>query len=119
MFIASVDPVNVVYEKQAAYYAMVLMEEVLSSEENKLVLLHCGLGEEPSPMSFYKLAKFFHTTESAAKNSFRNAIEKTRSAIPGSMLENWILSYRTVYRPDRKLKIQIEIKKEIPNLKVS
>jgi len=71
-----------------------LMEEELLKEERNIIYLHCGIGVE-SPMGFSEITSYlrFDSLEST-KLYYNKAIQKTRSAIPGSELEALIAGYR-------------------------
>ena len=71
-----------------------LMEEELLKEERNIIYLHCGIGVG-SPMGFSEITSYlrFDSLEST-KLYYNKAIQKTRSAIPGSELEALIAGYR-------------------------
>ena len=102
MTLSDYNPTGIIYHKSAVRYLRELMHANLSPLEEQLVLLHCGMEAARCPMSFAALAELFHLDSAGeAETRYREAIAKTREAIPGSALENWLLSYQMAYHPER------------------
>ena len=68
-----------------------LMRTALQVEERRALLLRCGFGQ-PRPLRFGEIAGLLClTSPQAARSCYLHAIEKTRSAIPGSELERYLI----------------------------
>ena len=97
MFV-SLDPVRAVHTKYAYAYAVELLLTQLTHTERQVVYLHCGLVGNGKPIGFPKIAEWFSLgSPFEAERIYVEAIVKIRCAIPGSALENWIVSYRRAY----------------------
>ncbi len=96
------DPRVVVYRKYTLKYVRELMGEALNPAEETAVLLHCGI-LTGDPVSFSEIAELLKLySAERAEEVYDRAVRKTRKAIPGSKLENWLIGYRVAYYPQRK-----------------
>ena len=101
MILTDHNPTGIIYHKYTVRYLLELMHLTLSPLEKRLVLLHCGMETGSRPVSFAKLAEVFHLSSAGeAEAIYRQAIARTREAIPGSALENWLVSYQMAYHPE-------------------
>ncbi len=108
------DPRELVYRKYVLKYVQELMGEALNPVEETAVLLHCGI-LTGDPVSFSKIAKLLKLySAEGAEELYDQAVRKTREAIPGSKLENWLIGYRATYYPQRKNFIYIGSDMPIP-----
>ncbi len=75
------------------HHLAVLMRRVLSANERRALLLHCGVGVE-YPQQFDQIAlQLALPSPQAAQASCQAAVQKTRAAIPGSRLERYLARY--------------------------
>jgi hypothetical protein len=96
MFMPNYKSIQYVYRGCVLHHLIRLMKDKLLPKESQLILLHCGVGVA-APMEFEKLAVYFQLdTPEITEQYYNEAIQKTRAAIPGSELENWIASYEPV-----------------------
>jgi|GEM_PF-1524995 len=108
------DPRALVYRKYALKYVQELMGEALNPAEETAVLLHCGI-LTGDPVNFSEIAKLLQLySAERAEELYCQAVRKTRMAIPGSWLENWLIGYRVAYYPQRKGIIHIDPDMPIP-----
>lgn len=108
------DPSALVYQKYTLEYLRELMSGVLSAAEEMAVLLHCGI-HTGDPVSFSEIAKLLPLySAERAEALYCQAVRKTRAAIPGSKLENWLIGYQTAYYPQRKADVRIDPDAPVP-----
>lgn len=108
------DPRALVYRKYALKYVQELMGETLNPTEETAVLLHCGI-LTGDPVSFSEIAKLLQLySAERAEELYNRAVRKTREAIPGSKLENWLIGYRVTYYPQRRDSIYIDPDGDVP-----
>lgn len=114
MIIITEDPRASVYRKYVLEYLRELMSETLSPAEETAVLLHCGI-YTGAPVGFSKIAKLLQLySAERAEELYCRAVRKTRAAIPGSRLENWLIGYRMTYYPRRRDNIYIDPDMPVP-----
>ena len=102
MTIISPNPIRETHVKYVLRYLRELMQTTLTPVEDQLVMLHCGMYTRGKPVNFAGLARVFRLgSPQAAQALYRQAVRKTRAAIPGSALENWIACYHLAYYPNR------------------
>lgn len=107
--------VHSTHVKQVILCLLKLMQEHLPPVENQIVLLHCGMSAYGRPVDFSALAQMFQLASAGeAEAIYRAAVIKTRLAIPGSPLENWIVSYRMAYYPNRDPSLRVEPNMPVP-----
>lgn len=115
MMLIPQSPRTAVHEKYVMQYLRALMKATLTYTENQVVLLHCGLCTG-DPVSFLEIARtLWLASEKEAQQIYYQAVRKTREAIPGSTLENWIISYRLAYYPHREAAVYIDPRAPIPD----
>ena len=108
------DPRALVYRKYALEYVRELMSGVLSPAEETAVLLHCGV-LTGDPVGFPDIAELLQLyAAEQAEELYCQAVRKTRAAIPGSRLENWLIGYRAAYHPWRRENIHIDPDMPVP-----
>lgn len=108
------DPRALVYRKYVLEYVRELMSEVLSPAEETAVLLHCGI-LTGDPAGFSEIAQLLQLySAKRAEDLYDQAVRKTRAAIPGSKLENWLIGYWVTYYPRRKEFIYIDPDMPVP-----
>lgn len=108
------DPRALVYRKCALQYVRELMGEVLNTTEETVVLLHCGICTG-DPITFLEIAKLLQLySAERAEELYEQAVRKTRAAIPESKLAKWLIGYRMVYYPRRKVFIDIAPDMPVP-----
>lgn len=93
MFNPDHSAVRYTHRGQVLHHLSILMGASLLPEERKLILLHCGVGTE-APLSFAALGRQLALgTAGEASRRYDKAVEKVRSAIPGSPLSFLVISY--------------------------
>lgn len=108
------DPRALVYRKYALEYLRELMSGILAPAEEMAVLLHCGI-HTGDPVDFSGVAKLLRLCSAErAEELYCQAVRKTRTAIPGSKLENWLIGYRVTYYPWREENIHIDPDMPVP-----
>ena len=116
MTIISSNPVRDTHVKHVLRHLRELMRATLTPLEDQLTMLHCGMYTGGRPINFTDLAQVFRLeSPHAAQALYRQAVRKTRAAIPGSALENWIVCYRLVYYPNRDLQFYVDPDMPVPD----
>lgn len=104
-----------VHIKYVLSYLRKLMQAVLTALEYQIVMLHCGMYTKGQPVNFSVLAQTFHlSSPQEAAAIYQEAVRKTRAAIPGSQLENWIVCYHLAYYPDQTFQFYVEPNMPVP-----
>ena len=116
MTIISPNPVRDIHIKYALRYLRELMQATLTPVENQLVMLHCGMYTRGKTVNFSDLARVFRLgSPQAAQGLYRQAVRKTRAAIPGSVLETWIDCYHLAYYPNRDPQFYVDPEMPVPD----
>ena len=116
MTIISPNPIRDTHAKYVLRYLRELMRTTLTPVEDQLIMLHCGMYTRGKPVNFAGLAHVFRLdSPQAARALYRQAVRKTRAAIPGSILENWIACYRLTYYPDREAGLYVDPDMPVPD----
>lgn len=96
------NPIRATHIKYVLKYLRELMRAELSPMEDQVVMLHCGMYTGNRPVSFKTLAELFRLEgPEHAEEIYRQAVIKTRRAIPDSRLEEWIMCYHLAHYPER------------------
>lgn len=108
------DPKTLVYRKYVLKYLRELMSEILNDSEETVILLHCGI-LTGAPVDFAEIARSLRLYSAEnAEELYCRAIRKTRAAIPGSKLENWLVGYRMAHHRWNTERILIDPDMPIP-----
>lgn len=106
MMLTGYNPIRVVHVKYVLRYVRELMCSCLTPLEDQIVMLHCGMYTGGQIVSFEKLSEVFNlASPPEAEEIYRQAVIKTRCAIPGSRLENWLIGYHAAYYPEREFRV--------------
>lgn len=115
MMLLFYNPIRAVHQKYVLRYLRELMCSCLTPLEDQLVMLHCGMYTGGRIVSFERLAEVFKLPSPfAAEEAYRQAVIKTRRAIPGSRLENWLICYHAAYHPNREFKVLVKPDMPVP-----
>lgn len=102
--------------RQAVYtHLQAVMQYVLTEQEYRVVMLHCGINADRTPMRFQKIGNMFSLSYKETKALYQQAIIKTRREIIKTGMDSFVCGQYRVYHSNKYVRLHINETCSIPD----
>ena len=96
-------------------YLQNVMQYILTEQEYEIVMLHCGINAERTPMRFQKIGNRFSLSYKEIKALYQQAIIKTRREIVETGMDSFVCGQYRVYHSKKYVRFRIKENRSIPD----